>query len=61
MSRSRRPIFVVVGSLLGVPTVSLPLLDDEGLPLGLQVLGFAGRDADLIATAAGVRDTVGSK
>jgi Asp-tRNA(Asn)/Glu-tRNA(Gln) amidotransferase A subunit family amidase len=55
------PIFVVSGSLLGVPTVSLPLLEDEGLPLGLQVLGFAQRDADLIATAAGIRDTVGSK
>jgi len=55
------PIFVVSGSLLGVPAVSLPLLEDEGLPLGLQVLGFAGRDADLIATAAGVRGLVGSK
>jgi Asp-tRNA(Asn)/Glu-tRNA(Gln) amidotransferase A subunit family amidase len=55
------PIFVVSGSLLGVPAVSLPLLEDEGLPLGLQVLGFAQRDADLIATAAGIRDAVGSK
>jgi Asp-tRNA(Asn)/Glu-tRNA(Gln) amidotransferase A subunit family amidase len=55
------PIFVVSGSLLGVPAVSLPLLEDEGLPLGLQVLGFAQRDADLIATAAAIRDTVGSK
>lgn len=55
------PIFVVSGSLLGVPAVSLPLLEDEGLPLGLQVLGFAQRDADLVATAAAIRDTVGSK
>jgi len=55
------PIFVVSGSLLGVPAVSLPLLEDDGLPLGLQVLGFAGRDADLFATAAAIRDTVGSK
>jgi Asp-tRNA(Asn)/Glu-tRNA(Gln) amidotransferase A subunit family amidase len=55
------PIFVVSGSLLGVPAVSLPLLEDEGLPLGLQVLGFAQRDADLIATAAAVRDLVGGK
>jgi len=53
------PIFVVSGSLLGVPAVSLPLLEDEGLPLGLQVLGFAQRDADLIATAAAIRDVVG--
>jgi Asp-tRNA(Asn)/Glu-tRNA(Gln) amidotransferase A subunit family amidase len=55
------PIFVVSGSLLGVPAVSLPLLEDDGLPLGLQVLGFAQRDADLIATAAAVRDAVDSK
>jgi Asp-tRNA(Asn)/Glu-tRNA(Gln) amidotransferase A subunit family amidase len=55
------PIFVVSGSLLGVPAVSLPLLEDEGLPVGLQVLGFAQRDADLIATAAGIRDAVVSK
>jgi Asp-tRNA(Asn)/Glu-tRNA(Gln) amidotransferase A subunit family amidase len=55
------PIFVVPGSLLGVPTVSLPLLEDESLPLGLQVLGFERRDADLVATAAAVRDLVGGK
>jgi Asp-tRNA(Asn)/Glu-tRNA(Gln) amidotransferase A subunit family amidase len=55
------PIFVVSGSLLGVPAVSLPLLEDEDLPLGLQVLGYAQRDADLIATAAAIRDAVGAK
>jgi Asp-tRNA(Asn)/Glu-tRNA(Gln) amidotransferase A subunit family amidase len=55
------PIFVVSGSLLGVPTVSLPLLEDESLPLGLQVLGFARRDADLIAAATAIRDIVGGK
>jgi Asp-tRNA(Asn)/Glu-tRNA(Gln) amidotransferase A subunit family amidase len=55
------PIFVVSGSLLGVPAVSLPLLEDEGLPLGLQVLGFAQRDADLFAAATAIRDAVGGK
>jgi Asp-tRNA(Asn)/Glu-tRNA(Gln) amidotransferase A subunit family amidase len=55
------PIFVVSGSLLGVPAVSLPLLEEEGLPLGLQVLGFAQRDADLFATAAAIRDAFDSK
>jgi len=55
------PIFVVSGSLLGVPTVSLPLLEDEALPLGLQVLGFERRDADLIAAATAIRDIVGGK
>ena len=33
------PIFVAPGSMLGAPGVSLPVLDDDGLPLGLQVLG----------------------
>jgi len=48
------PAFVVPGSMLGVPALSLPVLHDEGLPLGLQLLGFADRDAALFATAAAV-------
>jgi len=52
------PIFVVPGSMLGVPTLSLPVLNDDGLPLGLQLLGFAHRDASLFATAAGVLATM---
>ncbi len=48
------PVFVVPGSMLGVPALSLPVLRDGGLPLGLQLLGFADRDAALFATAAAV-------
>jgi Asp-tRNA(Asn)/Glu-tRNA(Gln) amidotransferase A subunit family amidase len=48
------PVFAVPGSMLGVPALSLPVLDDGGLPLGLQLLGFAHRDASLFATAASV-------
>jgi Asp-tRNA(Asn)/Glu-tRNA(Gln) amidotransferase A subunit family amidase len=48
------PVFVVPGSMLGVPALSLPVLDDGGLPLGLQLLGFAHRDASLFATAGSV-------
>jgi Asp-tRNA(Asn)/Glu-tRNA(Gln) amidotransferase A subunit family amidase len=43
------PVFAVPFSLLGVPAISLPLLHEQGLPLGLQVTGFNGKDA---ATAA---------
>jgi Asp-tRNA(Asn)/Glu-tRNA(Gln) amidotransferase A subunit family amidase len=50
------PIFAVPFSLLGVPTVSLPVLSAEGLPLGLQVVGFEGGDAGLFVLAAWVRD-----
>ena len=49
------PAFVVPGSLLGVPALSLPLLQTESLPLGLQLLGFIEGDAELFAVAAGVR------
>jgi len=52
------PIFAAPGSMLGVPALSLPVLDDGGLPLGLQLLGFAHRDAALFATAGGVLETM---
>ena len=48
------PAFVVPGSMLGVPTLSLPALEDDGLPLGLQLIGFADADAVLFSTAGGV-------
>lgn len=46
------PIFAAPGSTLGIPTISLPLLQDQDLPLGLQLMGFHGRDRDLVAQAA---------
>jgi Asp-tRNA(Asn)/Glu-tRNA(Gln) amidotransferase A subunit family amidase len=45
------PVFNVPASLLGVPAISLPLLSDERLPLGLQLIGRAEEDADLVARA----------
>jgi Asp-tRNA(Asn)/Glu-tRNA(Gln) amidotransferase A subunit family amidase len=48
------PAFVIPGSMLGVPAISLPVLQDGGLPLGLQLLGFADTDAALFSTAGGV-------
>jgi Asp-tRNA(Asn)/Glu-tRNA(Gln) amidotransferase A subunit family amidase len=41
----------VAASLLGCPAVTLPLLADEGLPLGLQLLGATDRDAALFDVA----------
>jgi Asp-tRNA(Asn)/Glu-tRNA(Gln) amidotransferase A subunit family amidase len=46
------PACTVHTSYLGIPAISLPLFRDEGLPLGLQVAGFADRDAAAFATAA---------
>jgi Asp-tRNA(Asn)/Glu-tRNA(Gln) amidotransferase A subunit family amidase len=48
------PAFVVPGSMLGVPAITLPLMRTQGLPLGLQLLGYSGRDADLFSVARAV-------
>jgi Asp-tRNA(Asn)/Glu-tRNA(Gln) amidotransferase A subunit family amidase len=53
------PIFAVQGSLLGVPTLSLPLITLRGLPLGIQMLGFLDEDAALFAHAAAVEPAIG--
>ncbi len=45
------PVFNHPGSALRCPAMSLPALAAEGLPLGLQLLGFPGRDRDLSAVA----------
>jgi Asp-tRNA(Asn)/Glu-tRNA(Gln) amidotransferase A subunit family amidase len=38
----------------------LPLFEVDGLPLGLQVLGFADQDAAAFGVAAWLRDHLGS-
>ncbi len=48
------PTFLVPSSLLGTPAVSLPVLAAEGLPLGLQVIGFTNQDAELFAAAGAI-------
>jgi aspartyl-tRNA(Asn)/glutamyl-tRNA(Gln) amidotransferase subunit A len=45
-------IFTVQASLSGVPAISIPAGEDaEGLPIGLQILSGAFREADLLAFA----------
>lgn len=53
------PVFVAASSLLGIPALSMPVLRAEGLPLGLQLMGFADEDAALFAVAAAVLSTLG--
>ena len=48
------PVFAVPASLLGVPALSMPLFTLDSLPLGVQLVGFSGGDADLFARAAAV-------
>lgn len=46
------PVFCKLWSLLGVPAVSLPLMVGEnGLPIGVQLVGRFGEDAKLLRTA----------
>jgi Asp-tRNA(Asn)/Glu-tRNA(Gln) amidotransferase A subunit family amidase len=35
-------------SQLGVPALNAPLLAQDGMPLGIQLIGFYRRDYDLI-------------
>ena len=52
LGHTGNPIFVSPGSYLGIPTLSLPVFTAEGLPLGLQVMGFEQRDAAAFSLAA---------
>jgi len=45
------PWYNDASSAIGAPTVNLPLLTVEGLPLGIQLMGFEHRDAELVAMA----------
>jgi Asp-tRNA(Asn)/Glu-tRNA(Gln) amidotransferase A subunit family amidase len=55
------PIFAVPFSLLGVPAISLPLLHEQGLPLGLQVTGFNGKDEAAVAVAGWIEKTLAGR
>src|SRR5579871_2183752 len=46
------PEFGVPSSLLGVPSLSLPVFELDGMPLGLQVIGYFDRDADAFAISS---------
>ncbi|MAF48863.1 MAG: amidase [Rhodospirillales bacterium] len=50
--------FLDPSSIIGAPALSLPLLAAEGLPLGVQMLGFHYQDARLIAQGSWLRDFV---
>ena len=54
------PIFAVNSSILGAPAINLPLLEDEGMPLGVQIIGYRGRDRELFALAHWILQKCGS-
>jgi Asp-tRNA(Asn)/Glu-tRNA(Gln) amidotransferase A subunit family amidase len=52
LASTGNPVFCSTWTLLGTPSVSLPLLQSEdGLPLGVQLVGRRGNDARLLRTA----------
>jgi Asp-tRNA(Asn)/Glu-tRNA(Gln) amidotransferase A subunit family amidase len=51
--------FIVYGSWLGFPAFSLPLLQADGLPFGLQLLGIDHQDGNLCSTANWIMQELG--
>ena len=55
------PAFCSVWTLLGMPAVTLPLMQGEnGLPLGVQLVGRKGYDARLLRTARWLEKKISS-
>jgi Asp-tRNA(Asn)/Glu-tRNA(Gln) amidotransferase A subunit family amidase len=46
------PMFNALWTYLGMPCISLPLLKVENLPVGVQLVGTRGNDANLLRTAS---------
>jgi Asp-tRNA(Asn)/Glu-tRNA(Gln) amidotransferase A subunit family amidase len=56
------PAFCTLWTLTGLPAVTLPLLEGEdGMPLGVQLVGAKGDDARLLRTAAWLVAQMNSK
>jgi Asp-tRNA(Asn)/Glu-tRNA(Gln) amidotransferase A subunit family amidase len=54
------PVFCALWTLLGMPAITLPLMQGEnGLPLGVQLVGRKGYDARLLRTARWLEKKVG--
>jgi Asp-tRNA(Asn)/Glu-tRNA(Gln) amidotransferase A subunit family amidase len=53
LSSTGDAVFSVIWTLMGVPAITLPMLVGEnGLPIGIQLIGAKGEDAKLLAIAA---------
>ena len=50
--------YQIYATFMGIPAFSLPLLKADGMPLGVQLIGKAGADGALAATANWLADTL---
>lgn len=55
------PWYNDASSAIGAPTVNLPLLAAEDVPLGVQLMGFEGADARLVAQARWMLEAFGTQ
>ncbi len=53
------PMFNALWTYLGMPCISLPLIEIGGLPLGVQLVGARGRDGNLLSVAKWTMGQVG--
>jgi amidase len=47
-----------IAGIAGLPAVTMPLTTEDGLPCGLSIIGPAHRDADLLALAVRLSETL---
>ena len=52
------PVMCSPASCIGAPAITLPALQVDGLPLGLQIVGFPGKDAEMFSHAVWVDDAL---
>ncbi len=61
LSSTGNPAFCTLWTLAGTPAITLPLLrDDDGFPIGVQLIGKRGNDARLMRVAAWLAKAVGA-
>jgi Asp-tRNA(Asn)/Glu-tRNA(Gln) amidotransferase A subunit family amidase len=54
LSSTGTPVFNFLWTYLGLPAISLPLLNVGGLPIGVQLVGRKGEDGKLLVAAQGL-------
>jgi Asp-tRNA(Asn)/Glu-tRNA(Gln) amidotransferase A subunit family amidase len=59
LASTGNPMFNRLWTLMGTPCVNVPGLSDNGLPLGIQIVGRFGRDRLALEAALFVERAIG--